>query len=84
MALGPMDAITMLPRTVEAAEMQGKEMNQTQHAADQTAVQFQQRTEQEARQTVESGGRRSRRRKKEKTKKGTKGGSHSSPFQQQF
>ena len=54
MALGPMDAITMLPRTVEAAEMQGKEMNQTQHAADQTAVQFQQRTEQEARQTVES------------------------------
>ncbi|MCH5251957.1 MAG: hypothetical protein J1F22_03185 [Lachnospiraceae bacterium] len=54
MALNSMDAITMMPRSMEAAEVQGKEMHQTQHASDQTAVQFQQKTEQEARQTVES------------------------------
>jgi GAF domain-containing protein len=54
MALGSIDATTMLPRTVEAAQLQGREQSQLQHAADQPAIQFQQKTEQEARQTVES------------------------------
>jgi hypothetical protein len=45
---------TMIPRTVNAAEAQGKDMSQTQHIADQNAVQFQQQTEQEIRQTVET------------------------------
>lgn len=54
MAYGSIDFTTMLPRTVEAAEVQGKEVNQQQRAADQPAVQFQQKTQQEAQQTVES------------------------------
>ncbi|MCH5264897.1 MAG: hypothetical protein J1F02_03285 [Lachnospiraceae bacterium] len=54
MSLNSIDIATMLPRTVEAANAQGRELNQTQHALQQTAVQFEARTEREARQTVES------------------------------
>lgn len=54
MAIGSMDAVTLMPRTIGAAETQGKEMNQNQHIADQNAVQFQQNTEHEMRQTVET------------------------------
>jgi hypothetical protein len=54
MAVNSIDATTMLPRTVEAAQLQGREQNQIQHALDQPAIQFQQKTEQEARQTIES------------------------------
>lgn len=54
MALNSIDIVTMLPRTAEAADLQGREMNQLQHAADQTAVQFQNKTAQDARQTVET------------------------------
>jgi hypothetical protein len=54
MAINSIDATTMLPRTVEAAQLQGKEQSQIQHASDQPAIQFQQKTEQQAKQTVES------------------------------
>ena len=54
MAINSIDALTMLPRTVEAAQLQGKEQNQMQHAAEQPGIQFQQKTEHDARQTVES------------------------------
>lgn len=54
MSIGSIDAVTLAPRTIGAAETQGKEMNQNQHIADQNAVQFQQNTEQEMRQTVET------------------------------
>lgn len=52
--LNSIDFNTMLPRTAEAADMQGRELSQTQHSAEQPGIQFQQRTEQEARQTVET------------------------------
>ena len=45
---------TMLPRTAEAADLQGREDSQLQHAMDQHAVQFQNLTRQEATQTVEA------------------------------
>lgn len=54
MAMNSIDLVTMLPRTLEAAQLQGKEQSQIQHAAEQPGIQFQQRTEQQARQTVES------------------------------
>lgn len=54
MSLNSIDFVTMLPRTAEAANLQGREMNQLQHAAEQTAVQFQQKNVQEAKQTVET------------------------------
>lgn len=50
--LNSIDFQTMIPRTAEAADMQGRELSQNQHLAEQPGVQFQQRTEQEARQTV--------------------------------
>ena len=52
--LNSIDFNTMLPRTAEAADVQGRELNQTQHLAEQPGIQFQQRTQQEARQTVET------------------------------
>ena len=48
------DFNTMLPRTAEAADIQGRETSLQQNAANQPAVQFQQRVEQEARQPVEA------------------------------
>lgn len=53
MAMNSIDQLTMLPRTVEAAQIQGREQNQTQNAVDQPALMFQQKTQQEARKTVE-------------------------------
>lgn len=52
--LNSIDFHTMLPRTAEAANVQGREQSMTQHMAEQPAVQFQQKTAQEARQTVET------------------------------
>ncbi|MCI5732210.1 MAG: hypothetical protein MR304_11805 [Eubacterium sp.] len=54
MSIGSIDAITLAPRTVNAADSQGREANQNQHILDQNAVQFQQNVEREARQTVEA------------------------------
>lgn len=85
MAYSSVDFTTMMPRTVEAARMQGQELNQVQHAAEQTAVQFQSKLEHNARQAVEAkksetedydsdgasgkGGRSSRRKKKKQEEK---------------
>ena len=44
--INTIDMTTMLPRTVEAADLQGRELSQSQHAAEQTAVQFKKETEQ--------------------------------------
>lgn len=52
--LNSIDAITMLPRTAEAAQLHGREQTMTQHAAEQPGLQFQQKTEHQMRQTVES------------------------------
>lgn len=52
--INSIDLTTMLPRTVEAADLQGREMSQTQHAADQPALQFQTQVQQQAARTVES------------------------------
>ena len=52
--INTIDMTTMLPRTVEAADLQGRELSQSQHAAEQTAVQFKKETEQAARQPVET------------------------------
>ena len=52
--INSIEVTTMLPRTAEAADLQGRESSQIQHAADQPAIQFQDMTRQEASQTVES------------------------------
>ena len=52
--INSIDITTMLPRTAEAADLQGRENSQIQHATDQPAIQFQNMTKQEAAQTVES------------------------------
>ena len=52
--INSIDITTMLPRTAEAADLQGRENSQLQHAMDQHAVQVQNLTKQEARQTVET------------------------------
>lgn len=54
MSIGSIDVVTLAPRTLGAAESQGKEMNQNANITDQNAVQFQQNTERELRQTVET------------------------------
>lgn len=54
MALNTVDLVTMLPRTAEAAQVQGREQSQMQHAQDQPGIQFQEKTETEARQAVEA------------------------------
>ena len=41
MPMGTIDAVTMAPRTVNAAEIQGKENTQYQNTGEQSAVQFQ-------------------------------------------
>lgn len=51
--INSIDLQTVLPRTIEAADLQGREINQQQHAAAQTAVAFQDEQAQEARQTNE-------------------------------
>lgn len=51
-SLNTMDFVTMLPRNLEAGDAQGRVMNQQQHAAEQTEVQFQAKTQQEAQQPV--------------------------------
>ena len=48
------DIATMLPRTVEAADLQGREISQSQHAMEQTGVQFEKQTEQDSQRTVET------------------------------
>lgn len=52
--INSIDVKTMLPRTAEAADLQGRETSQSQHAAEQPAVQFQQQVQREANQTVET------------------------------
>ena len=52
--INSIDVKTMLPRTAEAADIQGREANQTQHAAEQPAVQFQRQVERQAQQTMET------------------------------
>ncbi len=52
--INSIDMTTMLPRTAEAADVQGREVNQMQHATNQTALQFQRITEHNAQQTVET------------------------------
>lgn len=54
MSIGSIDVVTLAPRTLGAAENQGKEINQNQNITDQNAIQFQQNTEREMRQTVEA------------------------------
>ena len=54
MSLNSIDMVTMLPRTAEAADLQGRELSQLHHASEQTAVQFQNKNMQQARQTVET------------------------------
>lgn len=52
MSIGSIDVATMVPRTVNAAEVQGKEISQNEHIGDQNAVQFQRETAQQSQQTV--------------------------------
>ena len=42
MSMGSIDAVTMAPRTLNAADAQGRELNQNQHIYDQNGIQFQQ------------------------------------------
>lgn len=54
MSINTMDFITMLPRTTNAADIQGREMAQTQNATNQAALQFESKIHQEAQQTTET------------------------------
>ena len=54
MSMGSIDAVTMAPRTLNAADAQGRELNQNQHIYDQNGIQFQQEVRRERRQTVET------------------------------
>lgn len=54
MSMGSIDAVTMAPRTLNAADAQGRELNQNQHIYEQNGVQFQQNVRRESRQTVET------------------------------
>ena len=54
MSMGSIDAVTMAPRTLNAAYAQGRELNQNQHIYDQNGIQFQQEVRRESRQTVET------------------------------
>ena len=51
MSMGSIDAVTMAPRTLNAADAQGRELNQNQHIYDQNGIQFQQQVRRESRQT---------------------------------
>ena len=48
------DMITMAPRSVDAGDYQGRELQQHQHTQDQMAAQVQANVEQKATQTVET------------------------------
>ena len=48
------DLMTMAPRSVEAGDYQGREIQQHQHANDQMAAQVQENVTQKAQQTVET------------------------------
>ena len=52
--MNTIDSITMLPRTAEAAQLQGREQTMMEHASEQPGLQFQQKTEHQMRQTVET------------------------------
>lgn len=54
MSIGSIDVATLAPRTMNAAETQGKENTQNQHIGEQNAVQFQRETVQQAQQTVKT------------------------------
>ena len=54
MSMGTIDAVTMMPRTVNAAEVQGKEVSQNQNIVEQSAVQLERETIQQSQQTVET------------------------------
>ena len=47
MSMGSIDAVTMAPRTLNAADAQGRELNQNQHIYDQNGIQFQQEVRRE-------------------------------------
>ena len=48
------DLMTMAPRSVDAGDLQGREIQQHQHAHDQAAAQVQENVQQRAQQTVET------------------------------
>lgn len=48
------DIMTMAPRSLEAGDLQGRELQQHQHVLDQSAAQVQENIEQRAQQTVET------------------------------
>lgn len=52
--INSIDAATMLPRTIEAADVAGRENHLANNAVHQTGEQFQQKVEQQHRQTVET------------------------------
>ena len=52
--INSIDMMTMLPRTAEAADIQGRETSVQENATNQPAVQFQQKVEHDARQAVEA------------------------------
>ena len=54
MSMGSIDAVTMAPRTLNAADAQGRELNQNQHIYDQNGIQFQQEVRRERRERVET------------------------------
>ena len=52
--INSLDAITMLPRTAEAADIQGRENQLMEHAALQPGSQFQEKVKRNQRQAVET------------------------------
>lgn len=54
MSISSIDTITLAPRTLNAAETQGKELSQNQTMETQNAVHFQHMRQQQAQQTVET------------------------------
>lgn len=52
--IGSMDFVTMAPRSVEAAEMQGRDLAMSQNAENSAATQMQKNTELKNQQTVET------------------------------
>lgn len=54
MPISAIEHLTMMPRTAEAADIQGREISQNQQTVNQTAVHFQNQNQQEVRQTAET------------------------------
>lgn len=52
MSIGSIDVATLAPRTMNAAETQGKENTQNQHIGELNAVQFQRETVQDRKSVV--------------------------------